>query len=110
MQPTFLSVELHESLTLAASQASQGAGEMLVWAQNQVHDGPMGPEFGKASPIGLLVIVGLVVAIMMLGWSFHRRQSKFRRRRAFAEDHGLDPFDKQAVDAAMREAGVYDRR
>ena len=110
MQATSLSTALQESLTHAATRASQGAGEALVWAQNQVHDGPMGPEFGKASPIGLLVIVGLVVAIMVLGWSFHRRQSKFRRRRAFAEDHGLDPFDQQAVDAAMREAGVHDRR
>lgn len=110
MQATYLSTALQESLTHTAARASQGAGEALVWAQNQVYDGPMGPEFGKASPIGLLVIVALVVAIMVLGWSFHRRQSKFRRRRAFAGDHGLDPFDQQAVDAAMREAGVHDRR
>ena len=94
----------------SVAQASEAVTETFHWAQNQVHEGPMGPEFGKASPIGLLVIVALVVAIMMLGWSFHRRQSRFRRRRAFAEDHGLDPFDIEAIDAAMREAGVHDRR
>lgn len=97
---------LHASVTHVAYTAD----EVFYWAQNQVHEGPMGPEFGKASPIGLLVIVSLAVAIMVLGWSFHRRQSKFRRRRAFAEDHGLDLFDVEAVEAAMREAGVHDRR
>lgn len=73
-------------------------------------DGPVGPEFGKASPIGLLVLVLLAVAVLMLGWSFHRRNSRFRRRRIFAEQHGLDPFDHDAVDKAMEEAGVLDRR
>ena len=72
--------------------------------------GPVGPEFGKASPIGLLVLVALAVAVLMLGWSFHRRNSRFRRRRVFAEQFGIDPFDKEAVDEAMKEAGVYDQR
>lgn len=73
-------------------------------------EGPVGPEFGKASPIGLLVLVLLAVTVLMLGWSFHRRNSRFRRRRIFAEQHGLDPFDQEAVDKAMDEAGVLDRR
>lgn len=73
-------------------------------------EGPVGPEFGKASPIGLLVLVVLAVAVLMLGWSFHRRNSRFRRRRIFAEQHGLDPFDTEAVDKAMAEAGILDRR
>lgn len=72
--------------------------------------GPVGPEFGKASPIGLLILVALAVAVLMLGWSFHRRNSRFRRRRVFAEQFGIDPFDKEAVDQAMKEAGVYDQR
>lgn len=106
-----MQTSLSAAIVLASvAQASEAATEAFYWAQNQVHEGPMGPEFGKASPIGLLVIVALVVAIMMLGWSFHRRQSRFRRRRAFAEDHGLDPFDIEAIDAAMREVGVHDRR
>lgn len=73
-------------------------------------EGPVGPEFGKASPIGLLILVALAVAVLMLGWSFHRRSSRFRRRRVFAEQFGLDPFDREAVDEAMRQAGVMDLR
>lgn len=85
------------------------ATTITVLAQNQT-DGPVGPEFGKASPIGAFVLAALGVAILMVGWSFHRRNSRFRRRRIFAEQHGLDPFDKEAVDKAMAEAGVLDRR
>ncbi|WP_047260586.1 hypothetical protein [Corynebacterium uterequi] len=73
-------------------------------------DGPLGAEFGKASPIGLFVLVVLAVAVICLGWAFHRRHSRFRRRRLFAEARGIDPFDKEAVDAAMAEAGVKDLR
>lgn len=82
----------------------------FVLAQASGTDGPVGPEFGKASPIGLLVLVGLAVAVLMLGWAFHRRNSRFRRRRIFAEQHGIDPFDQEAIDKAMAEAGVLDRR
>lgn len=71
---------------------------------------PRGPDFGKAQPTGLLLIVVLAVAIIALGWAFHRRFSRFNRRRAFAEMHGIDPFDEKALDAAMEEAGVLDRR
>ena len=71
---------------------------------------PVGPDFGKASPIGLLLIVFLAVLVLSLGWAFHRRYSRFRRRQAFAEMHGLDPFDEAAIDQAMAEAGVLDQR
>ena len=72
-------------------------------------DGPVGPEFGKASPIGLLVLVLAAVAVLTLGWRFHRRYSRFNRRRQFAEAYGVDPFDQEAIDRAMAEAGVLDR-
>ncbi|MBA4503915.1 hypothetical protein ACUY28_08620 [Corynebacterium sanguinis] len=71
---------------------------------------PVGPEFGKASPIGMLIVVALAVVILSLGFAFHRRLSRFNRRRLFAEQHGIDPFDQEAIDAAMAEAGVLDRR
>ncbi|SDL62260.1 hypothetical protein SAMN04488535_0193 [Corynebacterium mycetoides] len=71
---------------------------------------PVGPEFGKASPIGMLIIVALAVVVLSLGYAFHRRLSRFNRRRMFAETHGIDPFDQEAVDKAMAEAGVSDRR
>lgn len=81
---------------------------VLAQAGNQT--GPVGPEFGKASPIGLLVLALMGVAVLLAGWFFHRRYSRFRRRMLFAEHHGIDPFDQEKLDAAMKEAGVYDYR
>ncbi|WP_394281475.1 hypothetical protein [Corynebacterium sp.] len=80
-----------------------------VLAQNP-DGGLLGPEFGKASPIGMLIVVGLLVVILMLGWAFHRRYSRFNRRRMFAEAHDIDVFDTETLDKAMEEAGVLDRR
>ena len=71
---------------------------------------PRGPDFGKAQPTALLLIVVLGVAVLALGFAFHRRFSRFNRRRVFAEMHGIDPFDEAAVDKAMDEAGLLDRR
>ncbi|WKD57945.1 hypothetical protein CAPI_07025 [Corynebacterium capitovis DSM 44611] len=87
------------------------AVNVTSWVVAQApQDTPVGPEFGKASPIGLLLLVALLVVVLYLGYAFHRRHSRFNRRRVFAEAHGIDPFDTQAVDAAMAEAGVLDRR
>ena len=83
--------------------------DLMILAQQQ-QGGPLGPEFGKASPIGMTLLVLLAVAVLYIGWSFHRRFSRYNRRRAFAEAHGLDPFDQEAVDKAMDEAGLLDRR
>lgn len=82
---------------------------IMVLAQ-QEQGGPLGPEHGKASPIGLFILVALLAAVLWLGWAFHRRYSEYTRRRAFAEKHGLDVFDTEAVDKAMAEAGVADHR
>ncbi|MPV53237.1 hypothetical protein GCO27_09235 [Corynebacterium sp. zg331] len=76
----------------------------------QQGNGPLGADFGKASPIGLLVIVVLFAAVLYLGWAFHRRFSRMNRRRMFAESHGIDPFDEATLDKAMAEAGVLDRK
>lgn len=63
--------------------------------------GPQGPDFGKASPVGLLVIVALLVVILTLGVLFNRRMKNMARRREYAEKHGMDPFDIDGIDAAM---------
>ena len=63
--------------------------------------GPEGPDFGKASPVGLLVIVALLAAILTIGVLFNRRMKAMTRRREYAEKHDMDPFDIEAVDAAM---------
>lgn len=72
-----------------------------VLAQEQVNEGPQGPEFGKASPVGLLVIVALLVAILVIGYLFNRRMKAMTRRRQFAEKHGIDPFDLEEIDRRM---------
>lgn len=83
--------------------------EVILFAQEQVNEGPQGPEFGKAAPVGLLVIVGLLVVVLLLGYFFNRRMRKMNRRRNFAEAHGLDPFDIDTIDRRMaQEAAVTD--
>lgn len=92
------------TFTIAAASATS-----FVLAQAP-GDTPVGPDFGKASPIGLLLLVVLVLVVAFIGWSFHRRFSRFKRRQAFAEAHGIDPFDEKAVDEAMEKAGLKDQR
>lgn len=43
-------------------------------------DGPTktGPDFGKASPIGLLIVVLLMFAVFVLVWSMNRHLKKAR--------------------------------
>lgn len=96
-------VDSLDTWVLAAS-----AHPAVAFLAQEKTDGPVGPEFGKASPIGLLILVLMGVAVIMAGWFFHRRYSRFRRRTMFAEDHGLDPFNEEAIDAAMKEAGIFD--
>lgn len=98
-------MSVYDSLFLAAHDVN-----VLAQGTEGAEGGPMGPEFGKASPIGLLILAILGVAVLVAGWNFHRRFSRFRRRTMFAEDHGIDPFDEEAVDAALKEAGLYDNR
>lgn len=92
------------TFTIAAANAAN-----FVLAQNP-GETPVGPDFGKASPIGLLLLVVLVLVVLFIGWSFHRRFSRFKRRQAFAEARGIDPFDEKAIDEAMEKAGVKDQR
>ena len=83
------------TFTVAAANATNW---VLAQAPGET---PVGPDFGKASPIGLLLLVILGVVVLFIGWSFHRRFSRFKRRQAFAEARGIDPFDEKAIDAAM---------
>ena len=92
------------TFTIAAANAAN-----FVLAQNP-GETPVGPDFGKASPIGLLLLVVLALVVLFIGWSFHRRFSRFKRRQAFAEARGIDPFDEKAIDEAMEKAGLKDQR
>ena len=92
------------TFTIAAANAAN-----FVLAQNP-GETPVGPDFGKASPIGLLLLVVLALVVLFIGWSFHRRFSRFKRRQAFAEARGIDPFDEKTIDEAMEKAGLKDQR
>jgi hypothetical protein len=50
-------------------------------------DGPKttGPDVGKASPVGLLVVVLLLLAVFVLVWSMNRHLKKARDHFAAAE-------------------------
>ena len=45
-----------------------------VWADNAPHN--HGPDFGKASPVGLLIIVLLLIATLLLLRSMNRQLKK----------------------------------
>ena len=96
-----------DALTVATTTVSDATWFILAQTPPET---PVGPDFGKASPIGLLLIVVLAVVVLSIGYAFHRRFSRFRRRQMFAEAHGIDPFDEKAVDQAMSEAGLLDQR
>ena len=52
-----------------------------------------GPEFGKASPLGLVVVVLLMIGTFLLVWSMNRQLKKLPE--SFDEQH---PEPDQAVD------------
>ena len=88
-----------QAMEIWNAAAAEAAMDVTLLAQNPV--GPMGADFGKASPIGLLVIVLMLVVILLIGVDLTRRMKRMRRRRAFAEEHGMDPFDIEGIDRAM---------
>jgi len=71
-------------------------------------DGPTktGPDVGKASPVGLLVVVLLLIAVFALVWSMNRHLKKARDHFAAVQD-GATTLGTQAVEggeaAAIRE-------
>ncbi len=74
----------------------------------QEKGGPLGPEFGKASPVGLLILIALLVVVIILGRSAMKRIKNLNRRRAFAEKEGIDVFDAEEIDRRMAEKGIQD--
>ncbi len=72
-------------------------------------DGPTktGPDFGKASPIGLLVVVLLLIAVFGLVWSMNRHLKKVQDNFAVVDDGPATGGTETVVDsggpAATRE-------
>lgn len=69
---------------------SAWASSAVVLAADQE---PKGPEFGKASPLGLLIIIVLLVAVFLLIRSMNRQLKKLPE--SFDTDH---PEADQAFD------------
>lgn len=82
----------------------------MIVAQQQIHEGPMGPEFGKAAPVGLFVILALLLVVLLIGFLMNKRVRRLERRRAFAESRGIDLFDNERLDAAMKAEGFDETR
>ncbi|MDI9931802.1 hypothetical protein QM588_15445 [Rhodococcus sp. IEGM 1354] len=62
---------------------------------------PTGPEFGKSSPIGLVILVALLVGTALLIWSMNK---KIKRLPAtFAKE---DPTLDQALDEGTDRGGI----
>ena len=57
-----------------------------------------GPEFGKASPMGLIVLVLLVLSTFLLVWSMNRQLRKVPK--SFGDDSGDDAGDDSGDDVA----------
>ncbi|MDK8891341.1 MULTISPECIES: hypothetical protein [Corynebacterium] len=70
--------------------------------------GPKGAEFGKAAPIGLFVIVILLLVVLLIGFAMNKRIRRLERRRAFADARGIDLFDTEKLEAAMKAEGFDD--
>ena len=68
---------------------------LLIAAGLLAEEGPRqtGPDFGKASPVGLLVLVLLLVGTFALVWSMNRHLKRLPE--SFDPDH---PEADQAVD------------
>ena len=65
-----------------------------------------GPDFGKASPVGLLVVVLLLIGVFALVWSMNRHLKKIP-----ASFDGLDSADgagAESADGAGAESAAAD--
>ena len=84
-----------QAMEIWNAAAAEAAMDVTLLAQNPV--GPMGADFGKASPIGLLVIVLLLVVILLIGVDLTRRMKRMRRRRAFADQRACPRLERGQV-------------
>lgn len=71
-----------------------------VWlAQEQPRE--TGPDFGKASPFGLLIVAVLLVAVFLLVWSMNRHLKRLPE--SFDPEH---PEPDQALDDGTVDLGT----
>ena len=70
-------------------------------------DGPKntGPDFGKASPVGLLIVVLLLIAVFALVWSMNRHLKKARAHFAAEEAPASGDTGSPATRESSGESG-----
>jgi hypothetical protein len=75
---------------------------LLVATELLAQDEPRetGPDFGKASPFGLLIVAALLVAVFLLVWSMNRHLKRLPE--SFDPEH---PEPDQAVDEGTVDLG-----
>ena len=80
--------------------------DLLTTAVSVLADPPKntGPDFGKASPLGLLVVVILLIGVFILVWSMNRHLKKLPKT------FDGEPADSEAdtVAASVDEGGGSD--
>ncbi|WOC11353.1 hypothetical protein [Gordonia sp. MP11Mi] len=80
---------------------------IAAWATNAVvlaaDQEPKGPEFGKASPLGLLIIILLLIAVFLLIRSMNRQLKKLPE--SFDTEH---PEPDQAFDEGTETSAADD--
>lgn len=85
--------------------ATEGAMVLANTWGNPDRTGGKGPEFGKAAPVGLAVILGLLLAIMLLARSMNRRIKSLRANAEAAEKAGVEWGSQPDGFAASRSGG-----
>ena len=70
-------------------------------------DGPRqtGPDFGKASPFGLIVVVLLLIGTFALVWSMNRHLRRLQESFDTENPEGPDSASEDTGDGTQREPG-----
>ncbi|NNH69940.1 hypothetical protein HLB23_08700 [Nocardia uniformis] len=66
---------------------------MIITLLAQTNPAPTGPEFGKASPLGLVIVLLLLVGTVLLVWNMNKHIKKLPA--TFSPEH---PEPDQAAD------------
>ncbi len=82
--------------------------DLLTTAVSVLADPPKnsGPDFGKASPLGLLVVVVLLIGVFILVWSMNRHLKKLPK--TFDGEPAGGDSEADTVTASVDESGGSD--
>ncbi|WP_412098628.1 hypothetical protein [Mycolicibacterium iranicum] len=82
--------------------------ELMTGVLAQEEPRQTGPDFGKASPVGLIIIVLLLIAVFLLVWSMNKHLKRLPKSFASEADgtEGADPdlTTENPADGTKRES------